>query len=165
MSRNAVVTGAGSGVGQAIAIGLAREGWQVVIVGRRSETLEETRKIAGELSVRLISVLCDVGDELQVTETGKRILSRVADVEVLVNAAGLHVPGAPMGELFIDDLEKLRQLLFFEPHGAAADFVMPSSIEDERRIVPWLRAREATARVGQCYRARRAREQALLPSG
>lgn len=92
MSRNAVVTGAGSGVGQAIAIGLAREGWQVVIVGRRSETLEETRKIAGELSVRLISVLCDVGDELQVTETGKRILSRVADVEVLVNAAGTNVP-------------------------------------------------------------------------
>ena len=42
MSQNAVVTGAGSGVGQALALALARDGWQVAIVGRRMESLEET---------------------------------------------------------------------------------------------------------------------------
>jgi len=66
---------------------------------------------------------------------------------VLVAAAGLYVPGSPMKELFIDDFEKLRELLFFDPQGEPAKTVIPSSIDDPR-ILMWLRAREATARVG-----------------
>jgi pimeloyl-ACP methyl ester carboxylesterase len=66
---------------------------------------------------------------------------------VLVNSAGVRVAGTPMGELFIDDLTKLRQLLFLDPNNPAAKLAMPSSIEDPR-ILLWLRAREATARVG-----------------
>ena len=66
---------------------------------------------------------------------------------VLIDAAGLHLPDAPMAELFIDDFDKLRRLLFFEPDGEAARKFMPESLEDPR-ILLWLRAREATARVG-----------------
>lgn len=66
---------------------------------------------------------------------------------VLVDAAGLHVDGAPMAEIFIDDLDELRRLLFFDPDSPAASQAMPASMEDER-ILMWLRAREATARVG-----------------
>jgi pimeloyl-ACP methyl ester carboxylesterase len=65
---------------------------------------------------------------------------------VLVNSAGLRVEGAPMAELFIDDLAKLRKLLFFDPNSPVVDQVVPTSTDDPR-ILNFLRAREATARV------------------
>jgi len=65
---------------------------------------------------------------------------------VIVNAAGVRVPEAPMGELFIDDLSKLRQLLFFDQNDPSIPLAMPQSLDDPR-ILHWLRAREATARV------------------
>lgn len=66
---------------------------------------------------------------------------------VLVCPAGVRVPDAPMGELFIDDLDKLRALLFYDPHHPSVPLAMPQSLDDPR-ILHWLRAREATARVG-----------------
>jgi pimeloyl-ACP methyl ester carboxylesterase len=66
---------------------------------------------------------------------------------VLVNAAGLRLADAPMGELFIDDLDDLRALLFHDPNDPSIELAMPSSLEDPR-ILNWLRAREATARLG-----------------
>jgi pimeloyl-ACP methyl ester carboxylesterase len=66
---------------------------------------------------------------------------------MLVDAAGLHVDGAPMPELFIDDFDKLKRLLFFDPESPVVDEAMPTSLEDSR-ILLYLRAREATARVG-----------------
>jgi pimeloyl-ACP methyl ester carboxylesterase len=67
---------------------------------------------------------------------------------VLVNAAGVRVPEAKMGELFTDDFVEMRQLLFFDPaNEALVKQAMPLSIDDPR-ILMWLRAREATARVG-----------------
>jgi pimeloyl-ACP methyl ester carboxylesterase len=66
---------------------------------------------------------------------------------VLAAAAGLHIEGAPIAELFIDDLDKLRRLVFFDPECPAADLAVPRSLDDTR-IVLWMRAREATARVG-----------------
>lgn len=66
---------------------------------------------------------------------------------VMVNAAGLHVEGAPIAELFIDDLDDLRRLLFFDPDSPIVEQAMPLSFEDPR-ILLHLRAREASARVG-----------------
>jgi pimeloyl-ACP methyl ester carboxylesterase len=76
-------------------------------------------------------------------------IHRPARVEklVLTDAAGLHVPDAPMTELFIDDLDVLRERLFHDPQGPNVELGMPTSLEDSR-IIQWLKAREATARVG-----------------
>src|SRR5256885_836512 len=65
---------------------------------------------------------------------------------VLVAAAGVRVPEAKMGELFVDDLTKLRRLLFFDQNDPSIPLAMPTSLDDVR-IVQWLKAREATARV------------------
>ena len=65
---------------------------------------------------------------------------------VIVNAAGVRVPEAKMGELFIDDLTKLRQLLFYDQNDTSIPLALPASLDDPR-ILHWLRAREATARV------------------
>ena len=67
---------------------------------------------------------------------------------VLTCAAGLRLEDAPYGDLFQDDLDRLRELLFHP--GTPDDIVeqaMPLSMQDNR-IVQWLKAREATARVG-----------------
>ena len=67
---------------------------------------------------------------------------------VLVNAAGVRVENARMAELFIDDFDDMRKLLFFNPEDRKlVEQAMPLSIDDSR-ILMWLRAREATARVG-----------------
>jgi pimeloyl-ACP methyl ester carboxylesterase len=66
---------------------------------------------------------------------------------VLVNSAGVRIEGSRMAELFIDDLKKLRELLFLDPDSPVVKQAMPLTLEDPR-IVLWLRAREATARVG-----------------
>jgi pimeloyl-ACP methyl ester carboxylesterase len=66
---------------------------------------------------------------------------------VLVAAAGVRVPEAPMGELFVDDLPKLKKLLFFDQKDPCIPQAMPQSLDDPR-ILQWLRAREATARIG-----------------
>ena len=47
MTRIALVTGAGSGIGTAVAVALARDGWTVVLAGRRLEPLETTAALAG----------------------------------------------------------------------------------------------------------------------
>ena len=89
---NAVVTGAGSGVGQAIAIALAQDGWDVAIVGRRAESLEETRTKAGNHAVRLVPFVCDLSVQAQIARMGADVLTRFRTVDVLVNAAGTNVP-------------------------------------------------------------------------
>ncbi|GAA4434414.1 alpha/beta hydrolase [Bremerella cremea] len=66
---------------------------------------------------------------------------------VMIAAAGLHVDGAPMAELFLDSFDELRELLFFDPNCQIAFDLTPSDVNDPR-ILLWLRAREATARVG-----------------
>ncbi len=67
---------------------------------------------------------------------------------VLTAAAGLRVAEAPTAEIFIDDLVELRELLFHHPEDLeTVERAMPLSLEDNR-ILQWLKAREATARVG-----------------
>ena len=92
MSRNAVITGAGSGVGKATAIALAQLGWNVALVGRRESVLLETAGLAGEHGVRVLVCVCDIGDAEAVAAMGQRVLAEFGEVEVLVNAAGINVP-------------------------------------------------------------------------
>lgn len=88
MSKTAVVTGAGSGVGQATAIALAMEGWQVAILGRRESALAATIEKAGEHGAALLPCTCDIGRQDQVEAAAKTILDKFGTVDVLVNSAG-----------------------------------------------------------------------------
>lgn len=103
MSRTAVVTGAGSGVGQAIALKLAQQDWRVALVGRRAETLNETVKFAGAHAARMLACVCDIQDAQAVSQMGRRVLSEFGDVEVLVNAAGTNAPRRALEVLSPED--------------------------------------------------------------
>ena len=103
MNKTTVITGAGSGVGRAIALKLAAEGWRVAIIGRRAETLQETIALAGGHASRITHHVCDVGDATAVAATGKRVLAEFGDVEVLVNAAGTNAPRRSLEVLSLED--------------------------------------------------------------
>ena len=91
MNKNAVVTGAGSGVGAATAVRLVKEGWRVAVIGRREEALRETAKKIGNPQACFVFP-CDIGNEGAVAAVGKKILETLGEVELLVNAAGTNAP-------------------------------------------------------------------------
>ena len=100
--RVAVVTGASSGIGEAIARELSRRGWRCVLLARRTELLEAlTKEIDGEWE------LCDVADRAQVNEVATRILARHPAIGLLVNNAGVPARGS-----FLDiDPERVERVV------------------------------------------------------
>ena len=107
MTKTAVITGAGSGVGRAIAIQLAREGWRLALVGRRSGPLEETATMTGLSSRDVVVASCDIGDSSAVKATAERIVSLIGEIEVLVNAAGTNAPKRALEVLSLEDYHNM----------------------------------------------------------
>ena len=103
MSQVAVVTGAGSGVGRAVALELAKRGFSIALVGRRSDALEETIQIVGKSSGKLIAVACNVSSETDVAAMGQRVRDELGEVSVLVNSAGVNVARRALTELSVAD--------------------------------------------------------------
>ena len=112
-SKTAVITGAGSGVGRAIALALAKDGWRVALVGRRAERLHETLQLAGALNSLVCP--CDVRDQPAVVQMAGRVLAEFKAVEVLVNAAGTNAPRRALEVLSLDDY---HAMLNTNLHGA-----------------------------------------------
>jgi NAD(P)-dependent dehydrogenase (short-subunit alcohol dehydrogenase family) len=90
-SRIAVVTGAGSGIGRAVAVELLRAGWSVALAGRRTETLEETAALVPE-GVSL-AVRTDVSRPEDVAALFAATVERFGRVDLLFNNAGTFGPG------------------------------------------------------------------------
>ena len=105
--NTAVVTGAGSGVGRAVAIKFAAEGWQVALVGRRADALAETAALTAAGNGRVAPFPCDVSSPEEVTAMAAAVLERFGDVDVLVNSAGMNVPHRSFKSLAIDDWHRV----------------------------------------------------------
>jgi len=103
MTKTSVITGAGSGVGQAIALALAKQGWRAALVGRRAAALEETVKLAGPLGGQFLVCPCDIGDSDAVARMAQRVFAEFKEVEVLVNAAGTNAPRRALEVLSVED--------------------------------------------------------------
>jgi NADP-dependent 3-hydroxy acid dehydrogenase YdfG len=103
MEKTAVITGAGSGVGAATALALAKQGWRVALLGRRRAPLET---VAAKID-RALVVPCDIGDAMQVEQMGIKVLAEFGSVEVLVNAAGTNVPRRALEVLSLADYHEM----------------------------------------------------------
>jgi NAD(P)-dependent dehydrogenase (short-subunit alcohol dehydrogenase family) len=101
-TKTAVVTGAGSGVGRAVAIRFASEGWNVALVGRRAEPLREAVAAAGATAGLSVHA-CDVSAPDAVAAMGEAVLNRFGSVDLLVNSAGVNVPERSFQKLSLDD--------------------------------------------------------------
>ena len=107
MIKTAVVTGAGSGVGQATALALAKDGWRVAIIGRRETNLKETAALAGAEAKRFLILPCDISDPAAVDKMASKVRAEIGDIEVLVNAAGTNTPERSLKELSLDKYREL----------------------------------------------------------
>lgn len=87
------ITGAGSGIGRALAIEFAREGAAVALSGRRADCLERTLGDIEALGRRAVAVPCDVRDDEAVARTVRLVVERLGRLDVAVANAGLSVSG------------------------------------------------------------------------
>jgi NAD(P)-dependent dehydrogenase (short-subunit alcohol dehydrogenase family) len=98
----AVVTGAGSGIGRAVALALAADGYSVVLAGRRADALNETAKAAPANAPRMLAVPTDVANPDSVKALFEKTRDAFGRVDVLFNNAGVAAPGVPLDELTLE---------------------------------------------------------------
>jgi NAD(P)-dependent dehydrogenase (short-subunit alcohol dehydrogenase family) len=95
----AIVTGGGTGIGRASALALGREGYSVVIAGRRPEPLARAVSDAAADGSRLASVIADVSDPADVRKLFDQAHQQFGRVDLLFNNAGQAAPPVPLEDV------------------------------------------------------------------
>ena len=98
-SKVAIVTGAGTGIGKAVAVALLKEGYSVALAGRRKDLLEQAVTEAGAPNDRSLTVPTDVGDAQAVKALFAETKRKFGRLDLLFNNAGIGAPGVPLEDL------------------------------------------------------------------
>ena len=101
--RVAIVTGASAGIGQAAALGLADDGFHVVLAGRRKERLDGVVAERPDLEGRLVAIQCDITRPESVNDLFVSFEQRFSRLDLLFNNAGIGARAVPLEELDIDE--------------------------------------------------------------
>ena len=99
LEKIALVTGAGTGIGRSVALALGREGYAVVLAGRRAGPLEETAAAANAAGTRTLVVPADVTDPASVRALFAKTKEVFGRLDLLFNNAGLSAPPVPLEDL------------------------------------------------------------------
>ncbi len=100
--RIALVTGAGSGIGRAVALGLLDDGFRVVLAGRRAEPLQALAAEAASRGQTALAVPTDVCEPASVQALFDTIERRFGRLDLVFNNAGVNAPAVPVDELPLD---------------------------------------------------------------
>jgi NAD(P)-dependent dehydrogenase (short-subunit alcohol dehydrogenase family) len=103
----ALVTGAGSGLGKATSLALLKQGYSVVLAGRRLEALEHAVAQAGPSGSQALAVATDVSDPLSVSALFKDVKARFGRLDLLFNNAGASAPAIPLEDLTVDQWRRV----------------------------------------------------------
>jgi len=106
-TRVALVTGAGSGIGKAVAIALLQDGYRVALVGRRRAPLEETAAAAQVPGDRVLILPADVSDPASVEAAFDKLQQTFGRLDVLFNNAGVSAFAASVEEVPFDQWQKV----------------------------------------------------------
>lgn len=108
MKKIALITGATSGIGKAIAFRLAKEGYDLIITGRREGRLYELKKeISDKFPIRILTLCFDVRIYAEVEQSLGNLSKDWENIDVLVNNAGLAVGLNPIHQGVVDDWERM----------------------------------------------------------
>jgi NAD(P)-dependent dehydrogenase (short-subunit alcohol dehydrogenase family) len=97
-NKVAIVTGAGTGIGKAVALALLKDGYRVVLAGRRKEPLEKAVAESGA-GARALAMPADVSDPQSVRALFTKAREAFGRLDLLFNNAGVGAPGVPLEEL------------------------------------------------------------------
>ena len=103
----AVVTGAGTGVGRAVAIALAKAGYSLVLAGRRKEMLDKVSAEINAVGAQALAVPTDVSKRDSILALFATVKSSFGRLDVLFNNAGIGAPAVPLEELPIETWKKV----------------------------------------------------------
>ena len=92
-NKNALITGAGKGIGKAIAIALAKEGVNVILMARTQSDLYDVAKEVNALGVKSYTVVADVADINSVNSAVEKALAEFKTIDILINNAGIAAFG------------------------------------------------------------------------
>jgi NAD(P)-dependent dehydrogenase (short-subunit alcohol dehydrogenase family) len=109
-SKVAIITGAGSGIGRAVAHGLLGEGYAVVLAGRRQDALEGTAAQAKALPGRSLVVPADVSDPASVSRLFAQTQAAFGRLDLLFNNAGTFGHGLPFDEIPYEDWKRVVEV-------------------------------------------------------
>ncbi|MFF4215464.1 SDR family NAD(P)-dependent oxidoreductase [Streptomyces nondiastaticus] len=105
--KTVLVTGGGTGIGQAIALAFAREGARVVVAGRREEPLKETVAYVEAEGGEAVAVTADVTRSEDVRALVEQAVARFGSLDVAVNNVGLAVPPAKVADVPEEDWDRI----------------------------------------------------------
>lgn len=130
----AVITGAGRGIGQALALACAREGASVVLAARTADELAETEWLIDEIGAPSLAVVTDVRRVDQIVALAQQAISRFQQVDILVNSAGVGLR-APLADTSERDWDSVVDTLLKGTYFAIQTFVPYLRAQRRGRIV------------------------------
>ncbi|SHG99028.1 3-oxoacyl-[acyl-carrier protein] reductase [Flavobacterium micromati] len=108
-NKNALITGAGKGIGKAVAIALAKEGVNVILLARTQSDLDEVAQEVKAHGVKALTVIADVADINSVNTAVEKAFSEFKTIDILINNAGIAAFGKFL-ELEPKDWENIIQV-------------------------------------------------------
>jgi 3-oxoacyl-[acyl-carrier protein] reductase len=108
-NKNALITGAGKGIGKAIALALAKEGVNIILVARTQEEIDSVAAKVRSLRVKALAITADVADINSVNAAVAKALAEFGTIDILINNAGIAAFGKFL-ELEPTDWERIIQV-------------------------------------------------------
>ena len=119
----ALITGAGSGIGRAVALKLQAAGYDVALLGRRVSELEKTATLAAPGGGRFLLTPADVTDEKAVHAAFEKTLEAFGRLDLLFNNAGTFTQGVPLEDLPVDEWKRVVDINLTGPFLCAREAI------------------------------------------